>query len=68
MTGQLQATSCELAPGSAEWLETISASQIAVIVGLSPWSSAHELWHLKKGTLQRKPQTDAQKRGHELDR
>lgn len=56
-----------LEPGSDQWLQTISASQIATIVGLSPWSTPHELYHLKRGTMTRSPKTDAQKRGHELE-
>lgn len=57
----------DLDPGSPEWLQTVSASQIATIVGLSKWNSAHTLWHLKNGTRPPEKQTDAQGRGHEFE-
>jgi putative phage-type endonuclease len=41
-------------PGTPEWNEArkglcVTATQIAAIVGLSPWQSAYELWHKKAG-------------------
>ena len=65
ITGEKLATALE--PGSAAWLQTVSASQIATILGISPWQSAHTLWHLKKGTRPAEPQTNAQTRGHEFE-
>lgn len=43
-----------LTPGSAAWEEartglTITATEIAAIVGLSPWQSRFSLWHKKAG-------------------
>ncbi len=57
----------DLDPGSAEWLATVSASQIAAILGLSPWQTPHSLWHLKAGTMPAEEQTDAMGRGHEFE-
>jgi putative phage-type endonuclease len=41
-------------PGTREWNEArkglcITATEIAAVVGLSPWQSAYELWHKKAG-------------------
>jgi putative phage-type endonuclease len=57
----------DLEPGSPEWLQTVSASQIATIVGLSKWNSPHTLWHLKNGTRPPEKQTAVQERGHEFE-
>lgn len=38
----------KLEPGSAAWLDTISASQIAAIIGASKWATPYSLWHYKK--------------------
>lgn len=38
-----------LVPGSPEWLSRITASQVAAIVGVSPWTTAYALWHQKMG-------------------
>ena len=43
-----------LTPGSAAWEEartglTITATEIAAVVGLSPWQSRFSLWHKKAG-------------------
>lgn len=32
---------------------TLGGSDIPIIFGLSPWTTAAELWHLKKGTIER---------------
>lgn len=56
-----------LEPGSPEWLETVSASQISTILGVNPWQSAHTLWHLKKGTRPKDAETDVQNRGHQFE-
>lgn len=55
-----------LVPGSPEWLATISASKVASIVGLNPWTSAFTLWHRMAGNVT-EPQSDAMKRGHYLE-
>lgn len=41
-----------LAPGSPEWLRTISASKVPAILGISPWQSKFALWHLMAGNTQ----------------
>lgn len=41
-----------LAPGSQEWLKTISASKIPAILGISPWQSKYALWHLMAGNTE----------------
>lgn len=54
------------APGSDEWLRTMSASKVAAVVGLSPWTSRFALWHEMAGTIGR-DSTDAMSRGHYLE-
>ena len=56
-----------------EWLrareEGIGASEVASVVGLSPWKSAFELWLLKtKQVAAPTEETDAQRMGHYLER
>lgn len=45
---------------SPEWHQArrrgIGASEISAVVGLNPWTSAFQLWHVKKGNL---PEPDA---------
>lgn len=41
-----------LTPGSPEWLQTISASKIPAILGISPWQSKYSLWHLMAGNTE----------------
>lgn len=55
-----------LVPGSPEWLQTISASKIASIMGLNPWTSRFTLWHRMAGNIV-EPQTDEMRRGHYLE-
>ncbi|MFI9204015.1 lambda-exonuclease family protein [Streptomyces sp. NPDC053048] len=48
------------APGTPEWEEArsglvVTATEIAAIVGLSPWASPVSLWHRKAGTAKDKP-------------
>ena len=55
-----------------EWLKAredgIGASEVACVVGLSPWKSAFELWLLKtKQIPAQTEETDAQKFGHKLE-
>jgi predicted phage-related endonuclease len=42
-------------PGSPEWhalrAEGIGASEVAAVLGLSPWQSRFNLWHVKAGTI-----------------
>lgn len=41
-----------LTPGSPEWLQTISASKVPAILGISPWQSKYSLWHLMAGNTE----------------
>lgn len=56
-----------LNPGSPEWLATVSASQIAAIIGISPWETPYSLYQRKRGVVPAQPESDAMKRGHELE-
>jgi putative phage-type endonuclease len=55
----------------AEWLEArrkgVTASEIAVILGLSPWSSPYALYHRKAGTLPEQDDSDAMALGRYLE-
>lgn len=57
--------------GSPEWLEArrsrIGGSDIAAIMGLSPWCSARQLWHRKRGTIDDKPSSDLMEAGHYVE-
>lgn len=57
----------DLEPGSQQWLQYMSASKIAAVVGLSPYESRRSLWHLMHGDLPAPEQTDAMARGHYLE-
>ena len=57
----------DLVPGSPEWLATVSASQVAAIIGVNPYQTAYELWSLKSGIMPKPEQTTAQTRGHEFE-
>lgn len=56
-----------LTPGSTEWRATMSASKIAAVVGLSPWTSRFSLWHEMAGTIRRDETNAAMSRGHFLE-
>lgn len=56
-----------------EWLKAredgIGASEVASVVGLSPWKSAFELWLVKTKQVEASSEeTDAQKMGHRLEK
>lgn len=57
--------------GSPEWLEArrsrIGGSDIAAIMGLSPWQSRWQLWHRKRGTIDDKPSSDLMEAGHYVE-
>lgn len=63
----------ELVPTAteADWLAArrkgVTASEIAVIMGLSPWSSPYKLYHQKLGILPRDEVTPAMERGTYLE-
>jgi putative phage-type endonuclease len=51
-------------PGSAAWhaarLQGVTASEIAAVLGLSPWESAWALWHRKAGLIGPAPENAEQ--------
>lgn len=55
----------------AEWLEArragVTASEISIVMGLSPWSSPYKLYHQKLGILPRDEVTPAMERGTYLE-
>jgi putative phage-type endonuclease len=59
------------AASEAEWLEArrqgVTASEIAAILGLSPWESPFALYHRKTGTLGRPPDNPAMRLGRMLE-
>lgn len=54
-------------PGSPEWMQTMSASKVAAVLGLSPYMSRFTLWHQMAGTVAKEPTNDAMRRGHYLE-
>jgi putative phage-type endonuclease len=54
-------------PGTAEWLQRMSASKIAAVVGLSQWESRFSLYHRMAGTIPPEPDDDMKRRGHYLE-
>lgn len=53
-------------PGSPEWLQVMSASKIAAVLGLSPWESRFSLWHRMAGMVG-DDSNDSTRRGHYLE-
>lgn len=60
MTGRLQ-------PGSPEWLQKITASKVAAVLGLSPFESPRSLWDLMKGRRPADDPSDEMLRGQFLE-
>lgn len=58
-------------PAHPEWFaarrEGVTASEIAAILGLSPWDSAFAIYHRKQGTLDDGPDTDVLSLGRHLE-
>lgn len=56
---------------SPEWHEArrqgISASEIAAVLGLSPWESPYSLWHRKVGTLGEQDENQSMRWGRRLE-
>ena len=54
-----------------EWLQErengIGASEAAVVMGVSPWTTAKQLWDRKKGYAPEQAETPAMRRGTELE-
>jgi len=57
--------------GAPEWhaarASRLGGSDMAAVLGRSPWVSPYRLWHLKNGSVSDGPTTDAQARGHYLE-
>ena len=53
--------------GSPEWASLVTASKVAGILGVSPWTSQRATWHLMRGDLTREEPTDVQRRGQYLE-
>jgi putative phage-type endonuclease len=56
---------------SPEWYDarrdSIAASEVAALLGLSPWSSPFDLWWLKRTGDDSQPENDEMKRGRRLE-
>ncbi len=50
-----------------DWLQTMSASKIAAVVGLSPYESRFSLWHRMAGLLPAQEDSAVLRRGHYLE-
>lgn len=57
----------DLQPGSPEWLQLMTASKVAAVLGLSPWESRFSLYYRMAGQLDAKPENDQTRRGHYLE-
>ena len=57
----------DLTPGSPEWAKRVTASKVAAILGLSPFSSPRATWHLMHGDLLVWEGSDATRRGQFLE-
>lgn len=56
-----------LIPGSPEWLQKMSASKIAAVLGLSTYESPYSLWHRMRGDIPPEADDDVKRRGHYLE-
>lgn len=57
-----------LKPGSQEWLEKITASKVAAILRVSPYTSKYALWHTMRGNIEgTSPSIEVAERGHILE-
>jgi putative phage-type endonuclease len=54
-------------PGSAEWLQYMTGSKIAAVMGLSPYESRFSLHLRMQGRVEGKVVTDEMQRGHYLE-
>lgn len=58
-------------PGSAEWFRVrangLGGSEIAAVMGLSPWESRFSLWHRKAGTIAPQPDNAGMSWGRRLE-
>lgn len=56
-----------LTPGDPAWLQRMSASKIAAVLGLSPYESRFSLWHRMAGLIPPEEENDQMRRGHYLE-
>lgn len=57
-----------LKPGSPEWMKKITASKVAAILKVSPYTSRYALWHAMKGNIEgSSPTREVAQRGHILE-
>lgn len=57
----------DLEPGSDVWLQHMSASKVAAVLGLSPYESRFSLWHRMANLIPSEPDNPQLKRGHYLE-
>jgi len=58
----------DLEPGSTPWLQCMSASKVAAMLGLDPtYDSPYSLWHKMNGTVPPQAATNITRRGHYLE-
>lgn len=57
------------APGSPEWLKTVSASKVAAILGVSKWDSPYSMWRKMRSEIPSDDgkNADDKARGHYLE-
>lgn len=56
-----------IAPGTDEWLQCITPSKVAAILGVSRWESPYSLWHRMNGTLPSGEPKDIYQIGHDYE-
>ena len=57
-----------LKPGSPEWMKKITASKVAAILKVSPYTSKYAVWHAMKGNIEGiSPTQEVAQRGHILE-
>lgn len=54
-------------PGTPEWLQCITPSKVAAILGVSRWESPYRLWHRMKGLLPPEGPKDIFDIGHDWE-
>lgn len=54
-------------PGTDEWLQCITPSKVAAILGVSRWESEYSLWHRMKGLLPPEEPKDIFQIGHDYE-
>lgn len=64
---QLNRMNCFVVPGSAEWMNMITPSKVAAVLGVSRWESPYRLWHRMKGLLDPEPPKDIFDVGHDFE-